>query len=169
MDVEKFNPEDLDEARLNEMKKWLFQENMRLEALASSLEEERKLIEIQKNILQKQQRKNKLLKCQLENQKELFEKQWAILEKETRQLAIDRDAFKRNRDNFRDEVVRETRRNVHVSANAKVFFNGVNDSESLKKRYRELMKIFHPDNQNGDNGTILAIKTEYDKLKNFYP
>lgn len=157
-----------DESVLNEIKKWFFQENIRLEKLSAELEDERKLLEIQKNLLEKQQHKNQLLKVQLENQKSLFEQQWAILERETRQLAIDRDAFKRDRDHFRDEVARETRRSVHISANAHVFFKGVNDEESLKKRYRELMKIFHPDNQNGDNGTILAIQTEYDKLRAFY-
>jgi hypothetical protein len=157
-----------DEAVLSEVKKWLFHENMRLENLESSLEDERKLLDIQKKLLQNQQRKNNLLKVQLENQKALFEKQWELLERETRQLAADKDAFKRDRNRFRDEVERETRRNVHVSANAKVFFNGVTDSNSLKKRYRDLLKIFHPDNQNGDNGTILAIQTEYDRLKAFY-
>lgn len=157
-----------DENELTKLKKWLFQENMRLEAVAQSLEEERKLIEIQKNLLQKQQRRNTLLKNQLENQKELFEQQWDLLEKETRKLAVDRDSFKRERENFRDEVARETRRSVHVSANAKVFFKGVKDSDSLKKRYKDLLKIFHPDNQNGDNGTIVAIQEEYDKLKGYY-
>lgn len=158
----------VDQEVLNEIKKWFFQENMRLERLAAELEDERKLLDVQKNLLEKQQRKNVLLKTQLENQKALFEQQWAILERETRQLAIDRDVFHREKANFRDEVARETRRTVHISANAQVFFKGVNDEESLKKRYRELMKIFHPDNQNGDNSTILAIKTEYDKLRAFY-
>lgn len=162
---------DLDiasEEVLEEVKKWFFQENMRLERLAADLEDERKLLDIQKNLMEKQQRKNQILKAQLENQKKLFDQQWSILERETRQLAIDRDAFKRDKERFRDEVARETRRTVHVSADAQVFFKGVSDEESLKKRYRELMKIFHPDNQNGDNGTILAIKTEYDKLRAYY-
>lgn len=153
---------------LEEVKKWFFQENMRLERLAADLEDERKLLDIQKKLMEKQQRKNQILKAQLENQKNLFDQQWSILERETRQLAVDRDAFKRDKERFRDEVVRETRRTVHVSADAQVFFKGVSDEESLKKRYRDLMKIFHPDNQNGDNGTILAIKTEYDKLRVYY-
>lgn len=154
-----------DEEQLNNLKKWLFQENMRLSKLEKDIEDERKLIDIQKNLLEKQQRKNMLLKSQLEGQKALFDSQWAILESEIRQLAVDKDVFKREKARFRDETIREVRRSVVVSANAQIFFKGVNDSESLKKRYRDLMKIFHPDNQNGDNSTLLAIQVEYDRLK----
>lgn len=152
----------------DELKKWLFKENIRLETLAKELEEERQLIDIQKGILQSQQKKNTLLKKQLENQKILFESQWKMLENETRRLAIDKEAFERDKRMLRDEIYREARRTVSVSVNSRIFFNGVNDAASLKKRYKDLMKIFHPDNVNGDNGTILAIKSEYERLKTMY-
>jgi len=40
-------------------------------------------------------------------------------------------------------------------------FAGCNNLESLKKRRRELMKIYHPDNQNGDNKMLITITEEY--------
>ena len=50
-------------------KKYLFQENVRLNELRRELEDERELIDIQKGMLHSQQRKNQLLKKQLESQK----------------------------------------------------------------------------------------------------
>lgn len=42
-------------------------------------------------------------------------------------------------------------------------FAGVTTIEELRKRYRELLKQFHPDN-GGDEETMKAINIEYDKL-----
>lgn len=151
-----------------EKKRWLFQENIRLEQMRKELEEERKLIDIQKGMLEKQQRKNRLLRQQLENQKNLFDCQWQILEKETRQLAIDQERFKREKTVYRDKVYREARRSMSYAENVKLFFKGVEDTETLKKRYKALLKIFHPDNMQGDHELIHAINTEYENLKRFY-
>ena len=43
------------------------------------------------------------------------------------------------------------------------WFAGVATIEELRKRYRELLKQFHPDN-GGDEETMKAINIEYDKL-----
>ena len=43
-------------------------------------------------------------------------------------------------------------------------FAGCNDAESLLRRYRSLMKTFHPDNQNGDNDMTVKIKNTYDMM-----
>ena len=85
---------------------------LRISELAKNLEDERKLIEIQKGILEKKQRKNMLLSKQLENQKNLFDQQWQIMEREIRQLAIDKERFQREKDVFRDHVYREARRGM---------------------------------------------------------
>ena len=47
-------------------------------------------------------------------------------------------------------------------------FMGVNSYLGLKKRYKDLLKIFHPDNMNGDHEMILAINQVYDDLKKNY-
>ena len=54
---------------LDNKKKWFFKESLRLEEMKKELEDERKLIDIQKNLLERQQSKNMLLRKQLENQK----------------------------------------------------------------------------------------------------
>ena len=86
----------------DEKKKWLFKENVRLQELSRNLEDERKLIEIQMGMLQRQQSKNMLLKKQLESQRDLFEQKWNILERETRQLAIDKDKLNNVEDSIKN-------------------------------------------------------------------
>ena len=44
------------------------------------------------------------------------------------------------------------------------FFNGCSTEEEIKKRYRDLTKVFHPDSGNGDQETFLNIKKDYDEL-----
>ena len=152
----------------DEKKKWLFKENVRLQELSRNLEDERKLIEIQMGMLQRQQSKNMLLKKQLESQRDLFEQKWNILERETRQLAIDKDKFEREKLIYKDKVYREARRSMSNVENVKIFFKGVEDTTSLKKRYKALLKIYHPDNMHGDKELLQAINTEYERLSRFY-
>ena len=49
-----------------------------------------------------------------------------------------------------------------------MFFKGVQDNVSLKKRYKELLKIYHPDNLNGDKEILQAISAEYETLSEAY-
>lgn len=49
-----------------------------------------------------------------------------------------------------------------------VYFRGINSSEGLKKRYKELMKMYHPDNQYGDNDVCLIVQREYEYLMKRY-
>lgn len=163
MGEERFQALDEEQKR-----KWIFNEYIRLQELDKNLEDERKLIEIQKGMLQRQQNKSLLLKKQLENQKNLFDQKWQILEKETRQLALDKEKFNREKLMYKDKVYREARRSMSNAENVKIFFKGVNDTDSLKKRYKALLKIYHPDNMNGDNDLLLAIQEEYEKLSRFY-
>lgn len=165
----------ISEDEFEEKKKWLFKENIRLEELRKnleqqqeSLEEEKKVVDIQKQMLERQKRHSALLKEQLDNQKRLFDRQWQILERETRQLAIDREKFKRDKLIYRDEVYREARRNLIYKKEANMFFKGVQDNVSLKKRYKALLKIYHPDNLNGDKEILQAISAEYETLSRSY-
>ena len=45
-----------------------------------------------------------------------------------------------------------------------MFFSGVGSKQTLKKRYKDLIKIYHPDNLDGDKETIQEINSEYNKL-----
>lgn len=50
------------------------------------------------------------------------------------------------------------------AAQTLMYFAGINDVEALKKRYHDLLKIYHPDNQNGEVGTMQQIQQEYEYL-----
>jgi hypothetical protein len=55
-----------------------------------------------------------------------------------------------------------------ASYDSSQFFRGVDNEIELRKRYKELLKIFHPDNKCGDTKTLILIQTEYEKLKSRY-
>lgn len=44
------------------------------------------------------------------------------------------------------------------------YFAGVKTIEELRQRYRELLKKYHPDNENGSVEITQEINTEYDRL-----
>lgn len=58
--------------------------------------------------------------------------------------------------------------NLSNSERQIIYFNGVTDNASLKKRYHELLKIYHPDNQNGDTETVQRIQEEYEYLEHTF-
>ena len=44
------------------------------------------------------------------------------------------------------------------------WFENVTTIEELRKRYRELLKMYHPDNENGSVEVTQEINAEYDRL-----
>lgn len=44
------------------------------------------------------------------------------------------------------------------------YFNNVNTLEELRKQYKELLKMYHPDNPNGNTKATQEINAEYDGL-----
>ncbi len=167
--MDQFESEEIhEEDELSEKKKWLFRENIRLAELQKQLDEQQKQLDEQKQLLKKQQRKQEVLKKQLENQKRLFDKEWQILERETRRLAIDKEQFQREKHVYRDKIAREVRKNMPSISGVKIFFKGIDGLEPLKKRYKALLKIYHPDNLGGDTHLIQAINLEYEEMKKLY-
>ncbi len=45
------------------------------------------------------------------------------------------------------------------------FFAGCNSRESLDRKYKSLVKLYHPDNMDGDTSALQEINTQYDKAK----
>ena len=56
-------------------------------------------------------------------------------------------------------------RNMEI---AEMLFQGVNSHLALKKRYKDLIKMFHPDNPAGDHEMLLVINKIYEELKQDY-
>lgn len=154
---------------LAEIKLWLFQENVRIENEKQELQEKIKDFEKEKEIILKeikeQGRRNEQEKRMLLNEKMLFENKWKILENGFRELEEDRKKLKIERERMEREKAHKTSFRLGSMQGNLVFFRGVKDTMSLKKRYKDLIKIFHPDNIAGDTETIQKINREYDALR----
>ncbi|MCR4782633.1 MAG: J domain-containing protein [Lachnospiraceae bacterium] len=109
---------------------------------------------------------------ELELKEKLFAMKWGVLEDEVRKLAIERQQFsawKESEEKRLSDMASEYERISSGDGTQVVqtawFFTGIhNDESSLKKRYKELLKIYHPDNPDGDNDMVQEINREYDKL-----
>lgn len=180
------SPEELETYKVQ-----LFKENVRLRTDRSEIEElqdqnrvaKKKLEEEKLAIAAEREQleldKKDILK-QLENERRrleedtlFFQKKQIVLERAFKQLDADRRRLESERQQFiRDK---EARRNYSDSGSAGrgrpleyrqgIFFKGITNQLALKKRYKELIKIFHPDNISGDNDTLQQINREYEILK----
>lgn len=99
----------------------------------------------------------------LEEEKRLFNTEWEMLEEGWRLLAAERARLEREFSVHldSDEMDFVVIGDVSVS----LLFCGVKTMRSLKRRYRDLIKIFHPDNAAGDTMVIQQINAEYEALK----
>jgi curved DNA-binding protein CbpA len=154
-------------------KHWMFMENVRLIHERQEIEEEREKLEKDKKDFErlKKAKENELLikEKQLLRQKELFDKQWGIVEKELHRISHDKERISKEKayiERQKAELRSEQNKNHTVKNGA--FFVGVNSEASLKKRYRELLKIYHPDSGNGDEATLLFINKEFESLKKHF-
>lgn len=119
--------------------------------------------------LGERERRIKLREQELERRSRLFDMQWKLLEHELMQLANEKEKFKREK-SFYNEVKKYNKESSEstVRLKPKMFFLGVRDELSLKKRYRDLLKLFHPDSMNGDVNAMQVINKEYEELKRVY-
>ena len=103
----------------------------------------------------------------LEQQQRLFDMKVKILEEELIKLATEKQQVERQKEFYSRVNEFEKQSAQNNSANVvkgELFFSGVGSKQSLKKRYKDLIKIYHPDNLDGDKNTIQEINSEYHKL-----
>lgn len=158
------------EDELQELKAWLFRENIRL--MTASKELERMQEQFQKEKVQFQE-EMKLLNHKISSERkklkednQFFEKKMEILQGGFSQLDIDRRRLEKEwaRLTVEKELLGD-RSTYESSLDVSVFFQGVSNPLALKKRYKDLIKIFHPDNLAGDKEVIQRINKEYESLK----
>jgi chromosome segregation ATPase len=131
-----------------------------------TLEDRHKELEKAWNDLLKERREFEARIHTLEQQEKQFELKWEMLIKETQKLADDKLQFERKKKFYEHvqssyvESYYETDNVVH----GEMFFSGVSDKKALKKRYKELIKIYHPDGTDGDTATVAEINREYEDL-----
>lgn len=162
--------ESIDELR--SVKLWLFQENIRLENERKELALSRENFVNERVKFRKEMdelnRKTLLEQKRLKEETIFFEKKMAILQDGFKHLDEDRRSLERQKKEFAAEKLSITRQESRGPASEeaiKLLFRGTNNSLALRKRYRDLVKIFHPDNLFGDEELVQMINREYMRRK----
>ena len=159
---------------LNELKAFLFKENIRLEMEKKEIEELRKKLFEDRERLRKESDEvnNRIVieRQRLKQDEMFFDKKMDILKNGFEALEADRKALKKARSVFEEErsILNGSIRRAKNEETYLFLFKGVNSLLSLKKRYKDLLKIFHPDNMAGDHEMVLAINQIYEDLKKSY-
>jgi len=154
---------------LKKVKRWLFQENMRIENERKDLEQaqdkflkERVKFRDEMDTLN---RRTVLERKRLKEENLFFDKKMAILQAGFQQLEEDRKTFERQKQNYVHEE--KVRRECVIESGdiVEVLFRSVNNPLALRKRYRDLVKIYHPDNLFGDEELAQMINKEFLRRK----
>ena len=133
------------------------------------IEERQELEEQRRNLdLEKKEffRKVEIEDRRLEQQKNLFEMKFQILEAELVKLAAEKEEIEKKKAFYERVEEFQARSYAQLPDNqvGELFFRGVASQQSLKKRYKDLIKIYHPDNVDGDNSLVVEINKEYNHL-----
>lgn len=174
---------------LESLKHQLFKENVRIQAEKNQLEldledirRQKKQIAVEKKQLQREKRQLSLemneLRQQVEYQRKRLKDDEKQLDKKQKLLEysyelLNQDKEELNKEIRRVQMEKETaRRMTQAAQNVRkevyatgLFFRGVNNVMALKKRYKDLLKIYHPDNICGDQEILLKINKEYEELR----
>lgn len=162
--------EEASQDSLQELKAWLFRENIRLATAAAELEGKQAKFDEEK---QRFQEEMKALNRKMTNEQRRIKKDHQLVEEK---LEIIKDGFQKldmDRRRLDKEWARLTAEKEFMEEHGlydglpevSVFFHGVKNPLTLKKRYKDLTKIFHPDNLAGDTEIIQKINREYESLK----
>lgn len=155
----------------NDFEVWRAAETERLERKQQKLrrqkfqiQQERQQLDMEKQNFKRQQEYEA---TRQRHEEQLLDKKRQILEEELYKLAEERRQFEQKK-SFYDQV-NSYQRSGSAGGNAltvggELFFVGVNSAGALKKRYKDLLKIYHPDNKCGDTDTIQVINREYQRL-----
>ena len=166
-------------------KSWLFEENIRLEA------ERKRLAELEEQLLEREtlvkeqserfireraefrQEMNELTAAvtrerqRLKQDEMFFDKKMEILksgfadlERDRRMLEADKIRFEAREVYYGDDDIPGANAPI-----ARAMFKGITNPLLLKKRYKDLVKIYHPDNMAGDHELFRAITLEYERLQ----
>ncbi len=158
---------------LREAKLWLFQERMRIEQEQKELDETRDKFlserECFRDEMNELNRKCVLERKRLKEENLFFDKKMAILQDGFRKLEADRKDIERERISIQREREFQSQRS-HMdfygdSSIVEILFRNATNPLALRKRYKDLVKIFHPDNIAGDEELVQMINREFAKRR----
>lgn len=157
---------------LRDAKLWLFRENMRLQQERQELAESRdKFLEERKKLRNELDELNNRITLERKRMKEerlFFEKKMDILKDGFRRLEEDRIILEREKRLLAQEKSTSHRNQNYGAVDediVEILFRNANNPLALRKRYRDLVKIFHPDNLFGDPELMQSINREFIKKK----
>jgi hypothetical protein len=182
---------------IKKAKMWLFQEQVRIQSKEDDLHALNRELQEMRRKLERERTRLELREKSLDkrfNDNEVFiAKKQKIIEDAYQQLALDRKTLECERLNFEHERTKYRHQKMQgtrsqgtyqqstyqqgsyqqggsdsVSYDSSNFFRGIDNEIDLRKRYKELLKIFHPDNKCGDTKTLIRIQAEYENLKSRY-
>ena len=174
VDIFNLDSFDTSEEDVKELKLWLFREQVRLKAERKELDELYAKFMLDKESFKKEmddlKKKMSRNSDTLKHQQDMVDKKLLMLENAYRQLDKDKQEFEKQKRIFEAdrEYANNHTKNYEVFDEEFSFFQGVNSSLALKKRYKDLIKIFHPDNMCGDKVTFQKIQKEYECLNALY-
>lgn len=156
---------EADEDGLGELRLWLFKESCRLESRERQIDEMKERLERDREHFNQEKERTM---ARIEREQEALWEKDDLAEQKLDMLreAYDRlDADKQRMERERKQLEKERAYNEgYYSADAELFFAGVNSQLAIKKRYKDLIKIFHPDNTCGDARALQTINQEYEYL-----
>ncbi len=168
--VDKAKSED----ELRGMKLWLFQENIRLQNERNELEDlQDKLLEERTRFRDEMDAASRHIAMEQKRLREenlFFDKKLAILQDGFRKLDEDRQRFEQEKRRLEQSGrYQRQREDVEMLGQgdsiAHVLFRSAGNPLTLRKRYRDLLKIFHPDNFCGDAELMQYINREFQRRR----
>lgn len=158
---------------LKEAKLWLFRENIRIQnekkELAVAKDKFLKERVQLRNELDELNHRTVLERKRLKEENLFFDKKMEILKEGFRKLEDDRRMIEKEK-----RLLAQERRNYQENSTTNSIFNenivatlfrNANNPLTLRKRYRDLVKVFHPDNLLGDAELMQMINKEYTKRR----
>ena len=163
----------LTEDVLQELKSWLFKENIRIMTASAELDEKREKFEREKDQFKEEMKKlNRRMSAEqkrIRKDSQLVDERLEIIKDGFQKLDMDRRRLDKEWARLAAEKEFLEERGLYDSyPETSVCFGGVKNMLMLKKRYKDLTKIFHPDNVAGDTEVIQRINREYERLKREY-
>lgn len=165
-------PETQDE--IIAFQQWFFKKTIELEHDRRVLDNDKRKLKLQQDKLERERRdffRQKEADARFRAQEEhLLQMKQHVLEEELKKLASEKKYLERQRAFFdRVKQYQQKQESPEQSCRQKtvkgdLFFIGVDNEKALKKRYKDLLKIYHPDNAGGDTATLQEINREYHRL-----
>lgn len=172
---------------LESLKHKLFMENVRLQSERGQIEAEYENIANERKDIQRERRQlqheKKLLniemgqlrdevnyeRARLQEEERFLDRKQRLIERSFELLDKDKEELKASYKRLEREKIESKRINAslrgEVLYETGMFFRGIKSASGLKKRYKELLKIYHPDNESGDNEILININKEYEELR----